>query len=169
MAVAVLAVLIIADRSGRLLVKRGDDVATYHRNQARVVRVIDGDTLEIDLPDALHDRPVTRVRLWGIDCPETATPDRPGEPGADEAAALARRLADGVIVTLRLEPHRPRDTFGRVLAHVELADGTSLNEALLAAGYARAADRWPHSLLGRYSHLEATARREGAGIWSTAE
>ena len=69
-------------------------------------------------------------------------------------------------MTLTLEPHRTRGSFGRLLAHAQLPDGSSLNEALLAAGLARADDRWPHSLVGRYAQLERIARREGLGIWS---
>ena len=78
-----------------------------------------------------------------------------------------RTLADGREVVLYLESHRPRGTFGRILAHVELPDGSSLNEALLAAGLARVDERWPHALLGRYAQLERGARREGVGIWQT--
>ena len=165
-AAALLAVVIVADRSGWLLVGRDDDMAVYHGATARVARVIDGDTLEIEIPDHLHRRPVTQVRLWGVDCPETAGRNHPAEPFAGEARDLTQSLTAGGPVTLTLEPHRARGSFGRLLAHVELADGSSLNEALLAAGLARADDRWPHALLGRYAQLERAARREGIGIWS---
>ena len=65
-AAALLVVLIVVDRSGWLLVGRGDDMTTYHGAAASVVRVVDGDTLEIGIPDRLHDRPVTQVRnaVW---------------------------------------------------------------------------------------------------------
>ena len=158
--------LIIADRSGWLLVPNIDDMSAYHGLQAQVVRVIDGDTIEIKHPDALHDRPVTRIRLWGLDCPESAKPDRPADPFADQATRRTRSLATDGIVTLTLESHRTRGTFGRVLAHVELSDGSSLNEALLSAGLAVADERWPHSLLGRYAQLERAAKRAGLGVWS---
>jgi micrococcal nuclease len=158
--------LIIADRSGWLLVRQPDDMAVYHGAAAGVARVIDGDTLEIEIPDRLHDRPVTQVRLWGVDCPEAAGRDHPREPFADAARALTQALAAHGPVTLTLEPHRTRGSFGRLLAHVELPDGSSLNEALLAAGLARADDRWPHALVGRYARLERAAQREGIGIWS---
>ena len=114
-------------------------------------------------------RIATQVRLWGVDSPEVAGRDRPAEPFADEARTFTRARTAGGLVTLTLEPHRTRGAFGRLLAHVELPDGTSLNEALLAAGLARADDRWPHALLGRYAQLERAARREGAGIWASPE
>jgi micrococcal nuclease len=132
----------------------------------QVIRVIDGDTLDVGLPDLVHDRPVTRVRLWGIDCPERGRNDEPDEPLADDATALTRSLVQRQIVTLWLEPHRTRGDYGRLLAHVELSDGRVLNEALLADGLARAEDRWPHGRLARYAQVEHSARRQGVGMWS---
>ena len=166
MAGTVLVLLIIADRSGWLLVPKIDDMTAYHGLRAEVVRVIDGDTLEIKHPDALHNSPVTRIRLWGLDCPETAKPDHPADPYADKATDRTQSLAADRIVMLSLESHRTRGTFGRVLAHIELPDGTSLNEALLSAGLAVADERWSHSLLGRYAQLERAAKRQSLGIWS---
>jgi endonuclease YncB( thermonuclease family) len=165
-AAALLIALVIADRSGWLLVRQPDDMTVYHGAAVRVARVIDGDTFEIQIPDRLHHRPVTQVRLWGVDSPEAAGRNRPPEPFADEARALTQTLAAKGPVTLTLEPHRTRGSFGRLLAHAQLPDGSSLNEALLAAGLARADDRWSHSLVGRYAQLERVARREGLGIWS---
>lgn len=165
-AAAFLVALIIADRSGWLLARRPDDMTAYHGTAVRVARVIDGDTFEIEIPDRLHRRPVTQVRLWGVDSPEAASRDRAAEPFADEARALTESLIGDGPVTLTLEPHRTRGSFGRLLAHAQLADGTSLNEALLAAGLARADDRWSHSQVGRYAQVERVARREGLGLWS---
>lgn len=167
---AILIVLIVLDQQGLLLVRQVDDLAAYHGVHARVTRVIDGDTVEIDLPDALNDSPVTRIRLWGIDCPEMARFNNPAEPLALEAAAMVQTLlGDDGEVLLWLESHQTRDRFSRVLAHVELPDGTVLNEALLEAGLARADDRWPHIHLVRYAQVEHAARRRGIGLWSQSE
>lgn len=166
---AALAAIIVADRAGWLLVRHIDDMAAYHGVRTSTTAVLDGDTIEVALPDALHDRPTTRVRLWGLDCPEPARPRQEAQPWAEEAAALARSLTEDATITLWLEPQRTRGVFGRVLAHVELPDGSFLNEALLAAGLAVADDRWPHAYLTRYAQLENTARRQGVGIWSEEE
>ena len=158
--------LVIADRSGWLLVPRADDMATYHGLKARVVRVIDGDTFDIDIPDALNDRPLTRIRLWGLDCPETGNIDHEAEPFASEAEAFTRDMNDGKSVTLHLESHRLRGTFGRLLAHVEVEGAGHPNIALLEAGLARTDERWPHDHLSRYARAQQIARRKKIGLWS---
>ena len=165
-AAALLGILIIADRSGWLLARRPDDMKVYDGASTLVARVVDGDTLEVRIPDRAHRRPATQVRLWGVDCPEAATRDRPAEPYADEARALTEALTASGPLTLRLEPHRTRGSYGRLLAYVELPDGGDLGEALLHAGLARADDRWPHARLGRYDRFEREARDRGEGIWS---
>jgi micrococcal nuclease len=168
-AMLLLAGLVYADQRGWLLVRQSDDFATYHGRTARVTQIIDGDTFDIEFPDVLHDRSVTRVRLIGIDCPEPAHAGNPAEPLANAATALTRSQCENKTVRLWLEPAQPRDVFGRVLAHVELPDRTRLNETLLANGLAKADDRWPHTLLVRYAQVEITARRGKVGLWGQDE
>lgn len=166
--IAVLAALSRLDYSG-LLISTPPDWHHYHERQAKVVRVIDGDTFEVLLPDRKEsNRTVTRVRLWGIDTPEMERryPDpAPAEPWAAEATAFARDLLDDSEVLLRLEPHRIRGTYGRLLAHVYLPSGENYAELLLEEGLARADDRWDHAFTGRYATVELQARRAGVGLW----
>ncbi len=164
--IIMLAALSVMDHQGWLLVPRVDDLSRYHGATGRVSRVIDGDTLDIEIHDPLHDRPVTRIRLWGIDCPETASLDHPAEPLADHAAAFVRALIGDRDVILYLEPHRTRGTFGRLLAHVEITGRGSLNLALLEAGLAAADDRWPHKHLERYAKAQRAARQDKIGLWA---
>ena len=165
-AIVMLSALAVADHCGWLLVRGPDDMSAYHGMRARVNRVIDGVTLEIDIPDRMHDRQVTRVRLWGINSPRPAGPERRAEPMAGEADELAVRLAHGRMVVLSLETQRIRGPMGAVLAHVRLPGGASLNERILAEGLARTDERWPHALLTRYAEIERSARRRGSGQWS---
>lgn len=164
-AVAALAALVIADHRGWLLARGPDDMAAYHGVRARVSRVIDGGTIEIDLPDRLRGRPVTVVRLWGVDCPRPAARERRADRLAGAASDFARTLAAGRSVVLDLETQRTRDPMGRVLAHVRLPGATSLNERMLAEGLARVNERWPHAHLTRYAAVERSARRRGVGVW----
>lgn len=152
----------LADRWG-LLVYGGADAARYDGRNFRVMTVVDGDTLALDAPDGQHA--TTRVRLWGINTPEKARDDRPAQPGAAEATQRATELAFGQTVGVRLEAHRLRDRYGRLLAYIVLPDGTVLNERLLSEGLARADGRWPHRDMDRYDQLEDQAKREKRGLW----
>lgn len=141
-------------------------MAVYHGVRARVGRVIDGSTLEVLVPDPERGEAVTLIRLWGVLGPRPAAPERRADPLAGEARRLAATLAAGRNVVLDLETQRTRDPWGRVLAHVRLPGGMSLNERLLAAGLARADERWPHARLTRYAGVERAARRGAAGLWA---
>ncbi len=156
--------LVIADRSG-LLLETSDDEAKYNGQWVTVVRVVDGDTLDIDMPDGKE--PTTRIRLWGIDTPEMAhrDPPRPAEPFAEAATQRARELVEGRKVHLTLEPSRTRGNYGRLLAFVELPDGVMLNETLIIEGLALADDRWNHRHLEDFSLLEREAKKAGNGLW----
>ncbi len=164
-AVVALAVLVVADRAGWLLYDGGDWVR-YEGASFTVVRVVDGDTLQIAVPDA--DQPVTRVRLWGVDAPELARPDRgrQAQPFANRSAERVGQLCDDKVVRLYLESHKTRGKYGRLLAYVELPDGTLLNERLLIEGLARADGRFSHRWVQRFAMLETQARHDRVGIWS---
>lgn len=163
---AVIVVLAGVDRLG-LGLYGGDDLARYDGRAFVVTRVIDGDTLEVAAPDA--DRPVTRVRLWGIDAPEPAKPrdgGQPGERGAEQARAALAGWTEGRTVKLELLPHRVRGNFGRILAYVYPPDGVCVNERLVDEGLVRADGRWWHPRRARYEVLGESARRSGRGIWA---
>ncbi|MEM0913112.1 MAG: thermonuclease family protein [Planctomycetota bacterium] len=163
--VAALAGLVAADRNGWLLVPT-DDRARYHGTTARVIAVLDGDTIEVDVPDGQYR--TTRIRLWGVDTPEVGKIElgTPDEPGAAEAEAATRRWADGQDVTLELEPHSTRGHYGRLLAYVRLPEGDLLNERLLLEGLARADGRFAHHREQRFALLEEQARKRGLGLWA---
>jgi micrococcal nuclease len=126
----------------------------------RVQRVIDGDTLLLDGG--------TRVRLIGIDAPETTSADRRPEPLAVQAAELARRTVEGHDVRLELDRER-LDPYGRTLAYVYAGD-MLLNEEIIRAGFSRAETRFPFrtDMQRRFRAAESEARAAGRGIWSPA-
>ena len=158
----VILVLTWLDQRGYLLFE-GDLFHRYDQQTFRVVRVVDGDTLDIATPDG--DQTTMRIRLWGIDTPELARGDHEAEPFAQEATDLTVALADRQWVRLQLEPHRVHGTFGRVLAYVHLPDGRVLNEVILLAGLAKVDDRWPHRQMDHYDLLETSARKNRRGLW----
>ena len=127
--------------------------------EARVLRVQDGDSIEVDV-----DGRTERVRYIGIDA-EEMTDTRPRSLEMAHAAAAANReLVEDRRVILEFDDRR-RDRYGRLLAYVRLGD-TLVNEWLVREGYARAG-AYPPNL--RYQdRLEAAqdaARAAGRRIW----
>lgn len=126
---------------------------------ARVVEVIDGDTL------VLSDG--QEVRLVGIQAPKLPL-GRAGFqewPLAAEARGELERLALGEEVELRFGGRR-RDRHGRTLAHLWRADGLWLQGAMVGAGLARVYGFEDNrALLAELYALERSARAERRGIW----
>ena len=131
-------------------------------DHAVVVATVDGDTVDVDVGDGR----VERIRLLGIDTPETVDPDRPVECGGPEASALlAELLPAGTVVRLERDTEA-RDRYGRLLAYVFLDDGTFVNEAIAGAGAAELLSIPPNGAYDeRLAAAEAAARAAGAGIW----
>jgi micrococcal nuclease len=139
------------------------DFEKYHEKTFTVLKVVDGDTIDIDVPDGKYNH--TRIRLWGIDTPETKNPETGIMYFGPEAADFTTKSALRKQVTVYLEEHRTRDKYGRLLAYVKLPDGRFLNEVLVAEGFAYADVRFRHSFYHKYQQLEATARSQKRGLW----
>jgi micrococcal nuclease len=122
-----------------------------------VERVVDGDTLKLAGGE--------RVRLIGVDTPETKHPTKPVEPLGPEAAAFTRKHVEKRHVRLQFDRER-RDQFGRILAFV-FAEDFFLNEELIRAGYSKAETRFPYNgaMKRRFRAAEEAARREQRGLW----
>ena len=126
---------------------------------ARVVAVVDGDTIDVAWPGRRE-----RVRLVGVDTPETVDPHRPVGCFGPEASAFTHRRLQGRTVRLSFDRQR-RDRYGRLLAYVEV-DGHRFNDELLTGGYARLLVIPPNGLHGRAMLDEELAARSAArGLW----
>lgn len=129
---------------------------------ARVIAVIDGDTLLV----ATAEGAMERVRLIGLDAPELDHPEHGEEPYAAEAAALLGRIAPAGSVVRLVPGGKPRDRYGRLLAYVYGRDG-SLAEALVRHGLALACETPPNAALAvQLAAAQAEARRAGLGLWA---
>lgn len=157
-----LVLLVIATRSR---VPQGSDHERYHDRVFRCVRVVDGDTVDIDAPDGR--RAHTRIRLWGVDTPETVRPGEPPMYYGPEASAFSRACVEERNIRLELSPGRSRDKYGRLLGYVYFGDPPAmLNEELIARGYGYADRRFDHPWKARFVQLEERAQKERQGLWA---
>jgi micrococcal nuclease len=127
-----------------------------------VERVVDGDTLLLQSGE--------RVRLIGVDTPETKHPKKPVEYFGKEASAFTRRMVEGKRVRLEFDQANAvqgdKDRYGRTLAYVFLEDGTLLNAEIIKQGYGHAYTQFPFSRMEEFRRLEREAREQGRGLWA---
>ena len=160
----IIAGLVLADRLGVFGRAPKGDAAKYHEKTFHVTHVVDGDTLDVDLPDGAYPR--TRVRLWGVDTPETVKANTPVQHFGPEAGAFTRRMTLHQPVRLELVGRETRDKHGRLLAYVFLPDGQMLNRLLVEQGYAYADPRYDHPHKAEFARLQRKALKAGLGLWA---
>jgi micrococcal nuclease len=155
--------LAIAAIAVAILAVGGEKVAgTMHPDTARVVRVVDGDTVVVE--SGGHQE---RVRYIGVDTPESVKPGTPVQCFAKAASAENKRLVEGQEVRL-VEDLEAHDRYGRTLAYVyRSSDGLFVNAELVRRGYGKPLTIPPNvQHAAELRRLAATARREGRGLWS---
>ena len=163
-AVIAVAALIVCERTVQGPIQGGDR-SRYHDRTFHVVYVVDGDTIDIDAPDA--DKPKTRVRLWGVDTPELARSGRPEMHFAKAAKEFAEQSLVGKEVNVVLAPEKSRDKYGRLLAYIFCERGGRMfNEKLLEEGFAYADPRFAHPYKRQFESTENRARKNSVGLWS---
>ncbi len=155
LAIAALVVAALALGGGKL-------VGATRPDAARVVRVVDGDTVVVRTGG--HEE---RVRYIGVDTPESVKPGTPVQCFAKAASAANTQLVQGQEVRL-VHDAEARDRYGRTLAYVyRSSDGLFVNAELVRRGYAK-----PLTIPPNVAHavelrrLAAAARRDGRGLWS---
>lgn len=141
--------------------------------EATVTRVVDGDTIMVDITGRSEGPGAGmadvgseyRLRLIGIDTPESVRPGTPIECFGKEASAAAKALLEGAEVTL-VKDVEEADQYDRLLRYVYLG-GEMANARLVANGYATAYTYPPnvrHADL--FVQLQREAREENRGLWS---
>ncbi len=130
---------------------------------ATLERVVDGDTIIVTLEGTKE-----KVRLIGIDTPETKKPDTPVQCFGPEASAFTTSLLpQGTPLHLERDVEA-RDKYGRLLAYVyRVGDGMFVNLEIVASGYARLLTIPPnvaHS--ADFVTAARAAERQNIGLWA---
>ncbi|HEX6800952.1 MAG TPA: thermonuclease family protein [Candidatus Binatia bacterium] len=129
----------------------------------KVIRVVDGDTIVLS--------PNEKVRLIGVDTPETVHPKKAAACFGKEAKQFTRDAVEGKTIRLVLDKvntkRRHKDRHGRTLAYAYLADGIMLNRELIRRGYAPAEIRFPFRYRAEFRELEHQALIQTVGLWSS--
>ena len=131
-----------------------------HSENAVVVRVIDGDTIRVQIAGAIRT-----IRLIGVDTPETKHPTKAVQPLGPEASAFTQAALDRQTVRLEADPAGDdSDRYGRWLRYVYLK-GQDFSGILIGLGYGLAVRAFPYSKRLEFIALEADARKRQVGLW----
>lgn len=141
--------------------------------QAKVVRVVDGDTIVASV-----NGDERRVRMIGVDTPETVHPDKPVQFYGPEASAFTKRELRNRDIWLEYDVS-PLDKYQRHLAYIWLADPEAdgadirrdmFNARLLLEGYARLMTIQPNSRYADvFTKFQREAREKKRGLWGKTE
>ena len=142
----------------------------------KVTRVVDGDTIEIAYNNNIKnidgeiqsDIENKKVRLIGINTPETVDPRRPVQCFGKEASAYMKSLVEGEIVQLEYDNTQGKtDKYGRILAYIYMEDGQMVNKKMIAEGYAyEYTYNTPYKYRDSFKAAQVLAEKGGRGLWS---
>ena len=158
--IAIVAVIVIAIGSP------DNDISQINpptEDLAKVTRVIDGDTIEVDIGGSIY-----KVRYIGIDTPEIVHPSQPVECFGKEASDKNLELVGGEIVKLEKDVSET-DKYGRLLRYVWAGD-ILVNDYLVRQGYAYAYTYPPDvKYAEQFAEAQREARDNDRGLWSACE
>ncbi len=129
-----------------------------------VSHVVDGDTV-----DAQDANGTIRIRLLGVNTPESVDPRRPNECYGKEASAYVKSVLQNRQVSIALDPQKPTmDDYGRVLAYVFRDDGLFVNKDLITKGfgYEYTYHKEVYKYQQDFKQAQSVAQKGGAGLWS---
>ena len=136
---------------------------------ARVVRVVDGDTIKVETSTPPPGIAVAEtIRLVGVDTPEIVDRRKPVQRFAKEASNYVKARLTGKSVRLAFDKDL-RDRYGRLLAYVFLEDGSCFDLELILEGYGYAYVKYPFFFMEEFRHAELEARYEKRGLWGSGD
>lgn len=130
-----------------------------------VAESYDGDTIGVDMAGTIE-----RVRLIGVDTPETHKPNTPVQCYGPEASEFTKEHVLGKAVRLEADPTNDnRDRYGRLLRYVYLQDGTLWNDKLVSEGYGFAYTSFPFMKKVSFLQSQFNAAHEKKGLWTKCQ
>jgi micrococcal nuclease len=128
----------------------------------KVANVYDGDTFSIEIANKIQ-----KVRMLGIDTPETVDPRKSVQCFGLEASKKTKELLEKHAVTLKTDPTQGVfDKYHRVLAYVYRDDGLFVNKYLLENGYAHEYTyNIPYEKQREFKDFQSLAREGKIGLW----
>ncbi|MFH1825166.1 MAG: thermonuclease family protein [Candidatus Firestonebacteria bacterium] len=154
--IIIVTVFVILIMGGIHLYLRNNPTLPLSSRPYLIKKVIDGDTLIIENGE--------RIRLIGIDAPETHHPVISAQRFGQESADFLKKMVENHKCMLEYEPDRVRDSYERILAYVYV-NGNLINAEMIKMGYAYVYTRFPFKKMEEFIVLEKQARDKKIGLW----
>jgi micrococcal nuclease len=128
-----------------------------------VTKVVDGDTIWVD-----HNGTREKIRMIGMDTPETVDPRKPVQCFGLEASAQAKTILGGQSVYLETDPSQDSvDKYGRTLAYVWTTSGRLFDLDMIADGYSHEYTYYvPYRYQQEFKAAQSDARSQERGLWA---
>jgi micrococcal nuclease len=128
-----------------------------------VAKVYDGDTIGVEMAGSLE-----KIRMIGVDTPETHKPHTPPQCYGAEASRFTTEHLLHKTVRLTADPETDnRDRYDRLLRFIYTENGELWNQKLIAEGYAPAYTSFPFTKSPEFVASQETARAQHIGLWAT--
>lgn len=136
---------------------------TQATNTATVTKVIDGDTLDVSINGKKE-----KIRVIGINTPETVDPRKPVQCFGRQASDRAKNLLFGQSVNLANDPTQTdTDKYGRLLRYVYMSGGQDFGLEMIRQGYAyEYTYDVPYKFQKEYKAAQKEAENSKIGLWS---
>ena len=131
----------------------------------KVVESYDGDTIGVDMAGKLE-----KIRMIGVDTPETHKPNTPVQCYGPEASEFTKSRLLGTAVRLEADfTNDNRDRYNRLLRYVYTQDGTLWNKQLVREGYGFAYLPFPFLKKVEFMSDQFNAAKEKKGLWGVCD
>ncbi len=150
----------------RSLAELNSYISKVNEIEAKVLRVIDGDTIEVEILDnnSKYNKK-EKVRFIGVDTPETKHPKKKVQYFGKEASAYTQRMLENKKVILQFD-NTTRDRYGRLLCYVfRKEDNILINYKLIYDGYGYAYTKFPFKYKKEFIKAEKSAQQRKVGLW----
>lgn len=161
----VISTILVTYFSGSLKIKYNKKLPKVNpEGKYEIIAVLDGDTFEVKINGKIE-----KVRMLGIDTPETVDPRKPVQCFGKEASDNTKSMLSHHFVTLKIDMKQSvLDKYGRILAYVYREDGLFINEFFLENGYAREYTYGKaYSLQKEFKALQKIAQEQKNGLWES--
>lgn len=158
-----LSLLVVAAQQYGWLNKAKDAALEIQPGYYRVIQFADGDTITVDMAGTQE-----RVRMIGVDTPETHDPRKPVQCFGEAASNFTKQLIGTDNVRLEADPlNSNRDRYDRLLRYVYLPDGRLVNAEIIKQGYGFAYTNFPVTKADEFRSYEKEAREASRGLWAS--